>query len=180
MQSSNDVQEAPHRKPSFWTRFLLVINLLVIVSLAGGIFWMRYQSDEKQHKLTEQAEIRYLNLQRQEMKLFSLPLAWSVRKELMRSNYDQIDEYFNELIKKKGFGIIMLIDPSGTIKVSTDRKLQGSSFSRLFPGMNLGTSELISYPLQQRKNMFLVPVMGLNDKIGTIAFICNYQELLTP
>ena len=180
MQSSNDVQEAPHRKPSFWTRFLLIINFLVIASLAGGIFWTRYQGEQKQQLLTKRAEIRYIEIQRQELKLFALPLAWSVRKELMRFNYDQIDEYFIELFKRKGFGVIMLVDPSGTIKVSTDRKLQGTPFSRSYPGMNLGSSELVFYPVQQGKSMFMVPVMGLNEKIGTIALVCSYQELILP
>ena len=180
MKSSNDVQEVPPRNLSFWKRLLLAINLLVIASLAGGIFRTRYQGEQKQQLLLERTEIRYIDMQRQDLKLFSLPLSWSVRKELMRFNYDQIDEYFNELIKKKGFGVIMLVDPIGTIKVSTDRKLQGSPFSRSYPGLNLGSSELVFYPIPQRKNMFLVPVMGLNEKIGTIAFIYTYQELMLP
>jgi phosphoadenosine phosphosulfate reductase len=33
-------------------------------------------------------------MQRQDIQLFALPLAWSVRKELMHSNYGQIEEYF--------------------------------------------------------------------------------------
>ncbi|MEI8187009.1 MAG: hypothetical protein WCG19_09965 [Chlorobiaceae bacterium] len=180
MKNSNDVQDVPPSKPSFWKRFLLITISLVIVILAGGIFLMRYQAERKQQQLTEQAEIRYIDIQRQELKLFSLPLAWSVRKELMRFNYDQIDEYFNELIKRKGFSMIMLVDPSGTVKVSTDRKLQGNSFAKSYPGMNLGASELVTYPVQKGKNMFLVPVMGLSERIGTIAFIYSYQEFMLP
>ena len=180
MMSSNDVQEVPRSHSSFWTRFLLAINLLVIALLAVGVVCTRYHGDQKQQLLKERAQIRYIDMQRQELKLFALPLAWSVRKELMRFNYDQIDEYFNELIKRKGFSNIMLIDPSGTIKVSTDRKLQGTLFSRSYPGMNLDSLGLVFYPLQQNKNMFLVPVMGLNDKIGTIAFLCSYEELMLP
>ena len=180
MKSSTDLQEIPHTKSSIWNRFLLITITLVIAALVGGIFWTRYQGEQKQQQFTERAEIQYIDMQRQGMKLFALPLAWSVRKELMRFNYELIDEYFNELIKKKGFGILMLVDPSGTIKVSTDRKVQGSSFSRLFPGMNLGASELSSYPVQKGKDIFLVPVMGLNEKIGTIAFMYSYQEFLRP
>ena len=180
MKNSTDLQEIPQTKSSIWNRFLLITIFLVIVALVGGIFWTRYQGEQKQQQFTERAEIQYIDMQRQGMKLFALPLAWSVRKELMRFNYEQIDEYFNELIKKKGFGILMLVDPSGTIKVSTDRKVQGSSFSRLFPGMNLGASELSSYPVQKGKDIFLVPVMGLNEKIGTIAFMYSYQEFLRP
>ncbi len=180
MKNSTDLQEIPQTKSSIWNRFLLITIFLVIVALVGGIFWTRYQGEQKQQQFKERAEIQYIDMQRQEMKLFALPLAWSVRKELMRFNYEQIDEYFNALIKRKGFGLIMLVDPSGTIKVSTDRKLQGSPFSRSYPGMNLGSSELVFYPVQQGKSMFLVPVMGLNEKIGTIAFVCTYQELMLP
>ena len=180
MQSSHEVQEVQSRKPSFWMRFLLTINFLVIASLAGGIFWTRYQGEQKQQELIARADIRYIDIQRQDLRLFALPLAWSVRKELMRFNYDQIDEYFNELIKRKGFAMVMLVDPSGIIKVSTDRKLLGASFSRSYPGMNLGTSELMFYPLQKGTGIFLVPVMGLNEKIGTIAFLYSYQEFLHP
>ena len=126
MQSSHEVQEVQSRKPSFWMRFLLTINFLVIASLAGGIFWTRYQGEQKQQELIARADIRYIDIQRQDLRLFALPLAWSVRKELMRFNYDQIDEYFNELIKRKGFAMVMLVDPSGIIKVSTDRKLLGA------------------------------------------------------
>ena len=72
MQSSNDVQEAPHRKPSFWTRFLLIINFLVIASLAGGIFWTRYQGEQKQQLLTKRAEIRYIEIQHLRRFFFTL------------------------------------------------------------------------------------------------------------
>ena len=180
MKSNNDFNEAPHKESSFWKRFLLVTICLVIGSLVGGIYWIRYQGELRQQKLTAHAEMRYIDVQRQDVKLFALPLAWSVRKELIRFNYDQIEEYFNELVKRKGFSIIMLIDPSGNIKVSTDRKLQGSSFALSYPGINIKTSELVAYPVQKGKNMFLVPVMGLNEKIGTVAFIYNYQELSLP
>jgi hypothetical protein len=178
MKNSNDFQAGPRQKPSFLKRFLLITVLLVIASLAGGVFLMRYQGEQKQKELIERAEVRYINIQRQEVRLFSLPFAWAVRKELIRYNYDQIEEYFNELIKRKEFGIIMLVDPSGIIKVSTDRKLQGSSFFRSYPAINLGSSELVSYPVTKGKSLFLVPVMGLNGKIGTICFAYTYQELL--
>ena len=119
-------------------------------------------------------------VQRQDIQLFALPLAWSVRKELMRANYDGIDDYFNELIQRKGFGVIMLLDPAGTIKVSTDRKLQGSSFLMRYPQMKLAASVPVSYAMPDGKSMFLVPVMGLNARIGTIAFLYSYRELSLP
>ncbi|TLU51586.1 MAG: hypothetical protein FDX12_05530 [Chlorobium sp.] len=180
MKSSNDFQAEERSKPSFWKRFLFITITLLIASLAGSIFIMRYLQEQKRQQFAAKIATQYVEIQQQDIRLFSLALAWSVRKELMRFNYDQVDEYFNELIKRKGFVVIMLVDPSGNIRLSTDRKLQGGSFSRFYPGINLGTSELESYPLQKGKSMFVVPVMGLNDKLGTISFIYSYQELSLP
>ncbi len=180
MESIKAVQEIPRPKPSLWKRFLLITVPLVIAMLVGGIFFTRYMGEQSVKELAELAESRSVVLQRQDIQLFALPLAWSVRKELMRSNYDQIDEYFNELIHRKGFGVIMLLDPSGTIKVSTDRKLQGSSFLMRYPQMKLAASVPVSYAMPDGKSMFLVPVMGLNARIGTIAFLYSYRELSLP
>jgi hypothetical protein len=180
MESSNDVQEMQQPKPSFWKRFFLITIPLVIALLAGGIFLTRYQGEQSLKELAELADSRSVIIQRQDIQLFALPLAWSVRKELMRSNYEQIDEYFNEMIQRKEFGLIMLVDPSGLIKISTDRKLQGSSFLMRYPQMKLAASVPVSYAMPEGKSMFLVPVMGLNARIGTIAFIYSYRELLLP
>ena len=180
MESNHDVQQVQRPKPSFWKRFLLITILLIIALLVGGIFLTRYEGEQSLKELAELAESRSVVIQRQDVQLFALPLAWSVRKELMRANYEQIDEYFNEMIRQKGFGVIMLVDPSGMIRISTDRKLQGSSFSLSYPGMKLGASVPVSYAMPERKSMFVVPVMGLNERIGTIAFIYSYRKLLLP
>lgn len=180
MNNSKEIQKVQRQNPSLWKRVLLITVPLVIALLAGGIFLTRYQGEQMLKELSELAESRSVVIQRQDLQLFALPLAWSVRKELMRSNYDQIDEYFNEMIRQKGFSIMMLIDPSGIIKVSTDRKLQGSSFFRRYPQMKLGAMVPVSYAVPEGRSMFLVPVMGLNEKIGTIAFLYSYRELSLP
>lgn len=178
MKSSNDFGVTRRPKLSFWKRSLLVALPLALALLFGGIYLTRYLGEQRAKELIVLAESRSVVQQRQDIQLFALPLAWSVRKELMRANYDQIDDYFNELIQRKGFGVIMLLDPSGTIKVSTDRKLQGSSFLLRYPRMTLQAPVQVSYALPEGgKSMFLVPVMGLNSRLGTIAFIYTYRPL---
>ena len=180
MKSSNDFGVTLQPKPSLWKRIILIALPLVLALLVGGIFLTRYLGEQKLKELGVLAESRFVVQQRQDIQLFALPLAWSVRKELMRANYDQIDDYFNELIQRKGFGVIMLLDPAGSIKVSTDRKLQGGSFLMRYPQMKLGSPVPVSYALPEGKSMFLVPVMGLNSRIGTIAFIYTYRTLSLP
>jgi len=180
MKSSNDFGVTRQTKPSIWKRILFIALPLAFALLVVGVFLTRYLGEQRVKELVDLAESRSVVLQRQDIQLFALPLAWSVRKELMRSNYDAIDDYFNELIQRKGFGVIMLVDPAGTIKVSTDRKLQGSSFLLRYPQMKLGAPVQVSYALPQGKSMFLVPVMGLNARLGTIAFIYSYRTLALP
>lgn len=191
MNGSNDIQEATQPEPSFRKRFLRIFVPLVIALLAGGILLTAFLGEHKLQRAFERytrenrelaaiTDSSYADIQRRDIRLFALPLAWSVRKELIRADYEQIDEYFNELIKRKEFGVIMLVEPSGIIRVSTDRKLQGTSFSRLYPGMTLVSTETVSYPLKEGKSIFLVPVMGLNAKTGTIAFVYSYQKFLHP
>ncbi|NTW11604.1 MAG: hypothetical protein HGA26_09645, partial [Chlorobiaceae bacterium] len=116
-----------------------------------------------------------IDIQRRDIGIFALPLAWAVRKEMMHGNYDQIDEYFGELIKIKGFGVFMLVEPDGMIRVSTDRKLQGTAFSVLYPGMETGVQRPVSYGLRDGSSLFVLPVMGLSGRLGTIAFVYSYQ-----
>ena len=46
--------------------------------------------------------------------------------------------------------------------------------------MKLAASVPVSYAMPDGKSMFLVPVMGLNARIGTIAFLYSYRELSLP
>jgi len=179
MKCSNDF-DSSQPNPSFWRRFLLVTTMLVMLLLAGGIVVVRYLGERKLEEQRELAGNRFVDLQRQDIALFAVPLAWSVRKELIKQNYEQIDEYFNQLVKRKGFGLIMLVDPSGTVRVSTDRKIQGSSFYLRYPGYRLDAPGTVSYRVREGESLYLVPVMGLNEKIGTIAFLYRYRTFSLP
>ncbi len=180
MKSSIDLQQSSPERLPFWRRFLWIVVTLVVALLCVGIVLTKYLGDQKLQEFTLQAESRSLDMQRQDVQLFAIPFAWTVRKELIRSDYGRIEEYFSELIKIKEFGIIMLLDPSGTIKVSTNRKLLGSSFALLYPQLNFSVSKPVSYKLQGGKSMFIVPVMGLNEKIGSIVFSYRYRAPLLP
>lgn len=177
---NSDFSESTQPKPSFWRRFLLVTTTVVILLLAGGVVVVRWLGEKKLNEQAVLAESRFNTVQRQDLSLFAVPLAWSVRKELIKQNYEQIDEYFSQLIKRKGFGLIMLVDPSGLVKVSTDRKIQGSSFYRFYPDFRLDATGTVSYRVQEGESLYLVPVMGLNEKIGTIAFLYRYRTFTLP
>ncbi|NTU97381.1 MAG: hypothetical protein HGA62_06175 [Chlorobiaceae bacterium] len=174
-------------KTPFWKRSLQIGIPLVILLLGGGIVlerWLgernlRKEQERSKNELTAleaKASKNCIDVQRRDIGLFALPLAWSVRKELMHGNYDQIDEYFSELIKIRDFRVFILVEPDGMIRVSTDRKLQGTAFSVLYPGMEIGVQRPVSYGLRDGSSLFVLPVMGLSGRLGTVAFVYSYQQ----
>lgn len=188
MGKNGDYQTPSSGKPSFWKRLLQFGIPLLFLILGGALFLERFLGDRRLKEASERsaserkalevlASNRSIDIQRRDIGLFALPLAWSVRRELMHGNYDQIDEYFSELIRLKGFALFMLIEPDGIIRISTDRKLQGSSFSVLYPGMELGVQKPVSYGLRDGRSLFILPVMGLSGRLGTLAFVYSYQPL---
>lgn len=183
--------EAADGKRSPVKRFFAFAVPILLVLLAGGVVLVYFLGELKLKQAAERATLekqryervfdeRSVAIQRSDIRLFAVPLAWSVRRELMRENYGQIDDYFNELVRKKQFGALMLLDSTGTVKVATDRKILGSAFSALYPGLDAGTGQIVSYPLSEGSSLFLVPVMGLNARIGTIAFVYSYQQISIP
>jgi hypothetical protein len=188
---NQDLSVALPEKRSPLKRFVAAAVFVLMLLLSGALALVYVQGEQKLKQAAEQAakekrlyqeafDNRAIELQRADIRLFVVPLAWAVRRELMQENYGQIDEYFSDLIRRKQFRVVMLLDPQGTVRVASDRKLQGSAFSGLYPGMSPVSQEIVSYGLTKGSSLFLVPVMGLNERIGTIAFVYSFGQLSRP
>ena len=172
-------------------RFFRVAVPVLILLLAGSMVLMYYAGEWRLREASENADRekqRYerfldeqaLDIQRSDVRLFAMPLAWAIRRELIQQNYGQVEEYFIELIRHKQFRSVMLLDPDATVRIATYRNLQGNAFSTLYPGMDALSQEVVSYSISEGSSMFIVPVMGLNERIGTIAFVYSFSRLLRP
>lgn len=188
---NHDVSVSQSEIRSPLKRLVSVAVPVLVLLLAGAVAFVYYLGEMRVTQAVADAALekqryersldeRSLALQRADIRLFAVPFAWAVRRELMQENYGQIDEYFSELVRRKQFKVLMLLDPDGTVRVASDRKLQGSSFSGLYPGMDSSSQQIVSYQLAKGSSLFLVPVMGLNARIGTIAFVYSFDQLSRP
>ncbi|MEE9904742.1 hypothetical protein [Chlorobium sp.] len=188
---NQDVSGKQDTRHTVAARFFRAAVPLLVLLLAGGMVLMYYMAEWRLREASENAgheKQRYerlvdeqaLDIQRSDVRLFAMPLAWAIRRELIQQNYGQVEEYFIELIRHKQFRSVMLLDPDGTVRIATDRKLQGSTFSSLYPGMDALSQQVVSYSISEGSSMFLVPVMGLNERIGTIAFVYSFSRLVRP
>lgn len=154
----------------------------LVVVAAGMYAWKVTAVDALEDKLT-QAEAQHvqvraqlieqagrLNAERTEeaLRQFGIPLAWAIRRELMAGNLDQVDQYFTGLVLTEGFQSAVLAQPDGKIVVASDRKRLAQAFSGLYPAQYLQVRATKIERAANGKLHVIVPVLGLNQHLGTV------------
>ncbi|HCA26767.1 MAG TPA: hypothetical protein DEP05_03860 [Betaproteobacteria bacterium] len=99
---------------------------------------------------------------------FATPLAWAVRAEMMRGNFDQINQYLVDLVKLNGFTRAVLAKTDGVIAVSSDKKFEGAPFTRLYPATLADAQHIQLTEGENQEHLLVIPVMGLTGRLGTL------------
>ncbi len=158
----------------------LVITLVVVVlgmymwkssavsSVQKQLVEVQAQEAQARTELVERARQLHAKHDADALKRFSAPLAWAVRRELMASNLDQIDQYLTGLVQMQGFESALLANPEGKIVVATDRKKLAEAFSALYPADYLQAKDVMVLPTATGGLRAVVPIMGLNQQLGTL------------
>lgn len=100
--------------------------------------------------------------------LFGTALAWAVRGELIRANLDQIDQYFNELVRNERFRVVLLAGADGRIQLASDRKLQGGLLTEHFPGLPGEAPAVAVREGAEGEKLLVLPIQGLTSRLGTV------------
>lgn len=165
--------------------FCWYLVFILIIVAAGMYLWgyvkvkqMEKTVKEKEIVMVERAQLMVNENAQNLLKATALPLVWAIRKEMIRGNYEQINDYMERLIQEKGFKEILLVDPQGIITLATDKKLQGQKFADYYPAEILevddvrvfGDSDIIRVA---------APVMGINAKLGVLVFTYTPEKVDT-
>jgi hypothetical protein len=156
--------------------------ILLIVS-AGIYLWgyIRVKSFERRMKereteILQKTQIIVNEKTKEFLKITALPLVWAVGKNMMRGNFDEINEYMERLVQEKGFKEILLVDTTGTIVLSTDKKVQGQKFGNYYPVEFLQANDVVI--ISDSVNIRAVaPVMGLNSRLGTLVITYGLEKI---
>ncbi len=101
------------------------------------------------------------------LQLASLPLAWSIRNDVLTNNTSNIDAYMTKLVQEKYVRRIVFADVRGVVVASTNVKLDGESATIALPGVDL----VATRPRVDRAGSDLrlvVPVTAFERQIGTL------------
>ncbi|HZV47588.1 MAG TPA: hypothetical protein VFG06_09630 [Thermodesulfovibrionales bacterium] len=105
------------------------------------------------------------------LRLTTTTFVWAIRKEMLRENYEQINEYLNQFVKEPHIKQVLVVKSDGTVAVATDKKLEGVAISSLYPNELIEKNEIEITDDQNGNMLILSPIMGFNKKLGMFLMV---------
>jgi L-lactate utilization protein LutC len=174
LDPATNSSEQPKQSPGksfIATQWRLIIILLLVVAIAGMYVWKNVAVNGVKAQLTENANRIIAEQNRSYLRLAVVPLVWAVRSEMIRDNYDQINQYLTQFVKEENIKEIVVAKPDGTIVVTTNKKFEGNPVSDILPPSVLEEDKLTVSSLENGDIMVVSPVMGLSAKVGVLILI---------
>lgn len=141
-----------------------------LIAVAIVYFWKDIQMKKAKGEITRKADEQLLQNNQDMLKLMCKPLVWSIRSEMLRGNMEQVNVFTTDLVKEKNFQFIHIVDPAGTIIVSTDKKLEGQPAEGKIDALALTTDSIMVMKKESNLLSVSAPVMGFEKRLATIIF----------
>ena len=149
----------------------LLAILLLLAAVAGMYAWKSIAVKKVRAELTETAG-RVITQQNQaSLQLVMVPLVWAVRSEMIRGNYDQINQYMINFVREPNVNEVVLAKPDGVIVLATNKRLEGTPVADSFPGAVLQVDKTTVSSLENRGLLAASPIMGISEKLGVIMVV---------
>ncbi|GAB4024611.1 hypothetical protein GCM10028773_47540 [Spirosoma koreense] len=134
------------------------------------------QADRERNTLRASIGNNQIALDRQQLTFGMKTFVWAVRNAMLHNKSGEINEYFTTLVKDRGVQEVLLVDPSGKVTLSTNRKNQGILFVSRFPGYLLQQQDV--YFNDKNPYELSAPVTGPNKRLGTLVMFYKPASLL--
>lgn len=183
------IADLQHKQLPMWS-VLVFLGLLLLVfvwktiavsqaenRLENGQIELVQQLEMERKMLIRKARVYADSQYQKEEERFGKVLAWAVRGEMIRNNLDQIDQYLTELVKTKDTERVDLISEDGKLLVSTDKRLENTEASSVYPKEVLNQRKITIKSDVDGKKLLIVPVMGLNARLANIVISYNPPPL---
>lgn len=158
---------------------VLIAVILGLIAVLVVYFWKDWEG-KKQKMAIEKMATELLKQNNQEMlKLMAKPLVWTIRSELLRGNLEQVNMFTADLVKEKNFLFIHLVDPSGNIFISTDKKMEGKSFLGMIDSSLLRTDSVVVVNKADQILTLIAPVMGYDRQLAMMVINYRQEQLIT-
>jgi hypothetical protein len=164
-------------------KYFYVIFIL-LVALGGMYIWktmaVKNVGQEQESRRLQWVEITHQTVAkntRQFLRLAAIPLVWAIRSEMLKENYEQINEFLVQFVKEPHIRQILVAKIDGTVVVATDKKMEGAEFSSLYPGKFLDENET-AVADDGMGNIFVIsPIMAFNRKLGIFFLVYEPEKI---
>lgn len=167
-------------------KYFYVIGALIIL-LFLTYLWkviavnnVEKQMESRQIQLVQKSHQEITEKTRYFLRLTTNTFVWALRKEMLRENYEQINEYLVQFVKEPNIKQILVVKTDGTVAVATDKKLEGVSFSTLYPGRYEEATETVVADDEHGNILIASPIMGLNRKLGIVFLVYEHEKMPVP
>ncbi|MBN2399156.1 MAG: hypothetical protein JXI33_02315 [Candidatus Aminicenantes bacterium] len=161
-----------------------VVIIVLLVAMGGMFLWKTIAEKKLRQEQTAQrqqwAEVTRQTITenaRQFLRLAAIPLVWAIRSEMLKENYEQINEFLIEFVKESHIKMILVATVDGTVVVATDKKLEGAAFSSLYPGGFLEKNETTVADDASGNIIIASPVMAFNRKLGIFFMVYEPERI---
>jgi len=141
--------------------------------VAGTYVWKNIALSRTRAHLVQQAGQVISEQNRSYLRLAAVPLVWAVRSEMMRGNYDQVNQYLAQFVREPNMKEIVVARTDGRIVAATNKQRDGAPVTDFFPPEVLRTDTITVTSREDGDLMVAAPVMGLSDKLGVLILLAS-------
>lgn len=160
------------------------IIVVLLVSLAGMYLWktiaeknVREEQESRRLQWVETTRQTITEKTRHFLRLATIPLVWAIKAEMLKENYEQINEFLIQFVKEPHIKQILVAKIDGMVVVATDKKLEGAAFSSLYPGEFLEKNETVVAEDEKGNILIVSPIMAFNRKLGIFFMVYEPEKI---
>lgn len=156
---------------------LIILLFLMYLWKVIAVNNVQKQMESRQIQLIQKSHQAITDKTRYFLRLTTTTFVWALRKEMLRENYEQINEYLIQFVKEPNIKQILVVKTDGTVAVATDKKLEGVAFSTLYPSRYEETTETVVADDENGNILIASPIMGLNRKLGIVFLVYEPEKM---
>lgn len=150
------------RNPVFST---IAISFIIMVA---GYLYMNFHADRQYKRVEKEAYTRVEQNNHDMLRLFTRPMVWSIRSEMLRGNKEQVDMLISDIVREDNFRNIFVVNAEGEILSSTNKRQEGQQATDYIEPEMLAMDATTIVTGDDNVLTLYSPILGFDRRIGTL------------
>lgn len=139
-----------------------------VIIMVGGYFYMNFHADRQYKRVEKEAYTRVEQNNHDMLRLFTRPMVWSIRSEMLRGNKEQVDMLISDIVREDNFRNIFVVNAEGEILSSTNKRQEGQQATEFIEPEMLAMDATTIVTGDDNVLTLYSPILGFDRRIGTL------------